>query len=66
MSKEFARYLTELIADDLENRLKVSCSSYELECVEKALQSGKIKEVEIYLTNIMTRQEPNLDEIFND
>ena len=66
MSKEFARYLTELIADDLENRLKVSCSSYELECVEKALQSGEIKEVEIYLTNIMTGQEPNLDEIFND
>lgn len=66
MSKEFARYLTGLIADDLENRLKVSCSSYELECVEKALQSGKIKEVEIYLINKMTGQKPRLDEIFND
>lgn len=66
MSKEFAEYLTGLIANDLENRLKVSRSSYELERMEKAFQNGKIKEIEIYLTHIMIGQEPNLDEIFND
>ena len=49
MSKNFARYLTCLIANDYDKKSRGCISSYECEIIEKRFQEGKFDEIENFL-----------------
>ena len=51
MSKELARYLTVLIANDLEKHRDVSSGACEM--IEKRFIDGKFEEIEEYIRNFL-------------
>lgn len=62
MTKNFARYLTCLIAKDLDSRTSTCISSYECELIEQKFIDNKFDEIELYVMNKIlkpTRSEDN-------
>ena len=65
MTKELARYLTVLIANDIDTKSNgIDMSSYECEQIELAFLKGNFADIEVFIKGKLSHKKPEQKECF--